>query len=368
MNFKVSIIIPTYNIIQSDDDRKVFLKTIDSIKSQSIGFENIEVIIVDDNSNDNTKKFLNEIENSYDNLKVIYLEENSGSPSKPRSVGIKEASSDYIMFLDQDDTLTTYSCEVLFNVISNKNADVVSSNYIIKSDKEYVAFKEEEKYKEFNPRHSLKKFQKQYAPWARIFRKRILENINFPEGILLEDSFLNFKVFTEADKVIYLNDFYSLKYTVNNESITLNTNISTIEKGLQGIYAINSMLKKYPENIPLVIDDLFSMVLQTLLMFNFSIKNNIYLLKEFKKMEDIILKENDIYIYDLMKTPIWANFLNIFIKRNMFTICSILTKLIQMLLGKKSLKNIIFTKVFKHELYFEEDNNYKKYLTIENEE
>ena len=366
MKYKISIIIPTYNIVKDKEDKNNFLKTIQSLEKQSIGFDNLEVLIVDDNSNEATKKLLKEINQEHENIKLILLDENSGSPSKPRMVGIKNAQADYIMFLDQDDTLTSYSCEVMLNVIDKKNADIVSSNYIIEMDEEYVAFNEAEKYKEFNPKHSLLKFQKQYAPWARIFRKEIINDIAFPNGILLEDSYLNFKAFVEAGKVIYLNDFYSYKYYVNYESITLNSKCSTISKGLKGIYEVICMLKKYPDNIPLVIDDLFSMVLQTLLMFNFSIRNNVMLLKEFKKLEDLIIRENE-NVSEIMKKPIWAKFLNFFITRKLFVIAALITKIIQLIIGNKIIKKHIFTKLFRHELYYEEKNNYENYLFGDND-
>ncbi len=126
------------------------------------------------------------------------------------------------------------------------------------------------------------------------------------------------------------------------------------------------MLKKYPDNIPLVIDDLFSMVLQTLLMFNFSIRNNVMLLKEFKKLEDLIIRENE-NVSEIMKKPIWAKFLNFFITRKLFVIAALITKIIQLIIGNKIIKKHIFTKLFRHELYYEEKNNYENYLFGDND-
>ncbi|MBQ6219843.1 MAG: glycosyltransferase family 2 protein [Methanosphaera sp.] len=260
MSYKISVIIPTYNIIK-ENSKNTFDRTINSLKKQSIGFENLEIIIVDDNSNQESKDFLEKLDKEHENIKVIFLLENNGSPSKPRNVGIKNSTTDYIMFLDQDDTFTQKSCEVMYNTINNKHADIVSSNYIIKmNNNKYVAFHENPLYKEFNPNHSLNKFQKQYAPWARIFRKSLLDKLKLPDKILLEDSYMNFNAFIKSQKVIYLNDFFSYQYTVNEESITLNSKKSTIIKGLDGIREIILVLNKYPDNIPLVIDDLFSMV------------------------------------------------------------------------------------------------------------
>lgn len=354
MTKKVSIIIPTYNIIKKEADNKFWDKTLNSLKKQTLKFESLEIIIVDDNSNNLTKDFLRKLNKSYENISVIFLEENSGSPSKPRNIGIKYATTDYIMFLDQDDAFTEKACEVMYNLINQSKADIISTNYIIKMDKPYIAFNEKESYKEFNPQHSLKKFQKQYAPWARIFRKSLLNKINIPENILLEDSFMNFNAFVEAEKVIYLNDFFSYEYHVNNNSITLNSSYNTIIKGLNGIDEIINMLKRYPQNIPLIIDDLFSMVLQTLLLFNFSISDNIKLLKEFKELENKIIKENK-NVNSIMSKPPWAKIINLFIKNKFFISGAIMIKLIQKFLNNEKIKRIIFTKIYKHEEFCEKN-------------
>ena len=76
---------------------------IDSIINQSLGFENIELIIVDDCSTDNSRNIISDYANEYDNIVPVFLDENSGLPGKPRSLGIKYASADYISFLDSDD-------------------------------------------------------------------------------------------------------------------------------------------------------------------------------------------------------------------------------------------------------------------------
>lgn len=87
---KISVIIPTFN-------RALFLgAAIDSVLSQT--YKNIELIVVDDGSNDNTKEILK----SYgDKLKYCF-QENKG-PASARNRGIEESSAEFIAFLDSDD-------------------------------------------------------------------------------------------------------------------------------------------------------------------------------------------------------------------------------------------------------------------------
>ena len=117
--YKLSIIVPTYNLENEID------KTFKSIKSQSIGFENIEVIFVDDNSTDDTLNILNGYAKEYDNVTVISTDENSSYGGKPRNIGLKHSTADYVLFLDGDDQLLINACGVLFDKIVYSYADIV---------------------------------------------------------------------------------------------------------------------------------------------------------------------------------------------------------------------------------------------------
>ena len=100
MTYKISIIIPIFNV-EFYIERCLF-----SIFNQTIGFENLEVILVDDVSNDRTHYIIEKYASRYDNIKYKILDENSGAAGKPRNVGIELASADYIMFIDPDDFFT----------------------------------------------------------------------------------------------------------------------------------------------------------------------------------------------------------------------------------------------------------------------
>ena len=83
MEYKIGVIIPTYN---AED---YLLEAVESVKKQTIGFEHIELILVDDNSNDSTKSILKDLSDENENIKSIFLDGNSGTASKPRNEGIK---------------------------------------------------------------------------------------------------------------------------------------------------------------------------------------------------------------------------------------------------------------------------------------
>ena len=122
--YKVSVIVPTYN-------SGLFLNAFfDSIMYQSIGFENIEVIFVDDCSNDEYTLYLLKLfDENFSNVKSVFLEENDGFPGKGRNIGLNFADSEFVIFSDHDDTYVPQAFEVLYNTAIENDADMVITNY-----------------------------------------------------------------------------------------------------------------------------------------------------------------------------------------------------------------------------------------------
>ena len=132
--YKISVIVSTYN---TGDYLNEFL---DSIKVQSIGFENVEVIFVDDKSTDEyTLNLLKELDSYYNNVKVVFLQKNSGFPGTGRNTGLNIANSDYVIFADHDDTYTKNAFEVMCNKIG-KNDMLISNFNQVYTDKS-ISFK-----------------------------------------------------------------------------------------------------------------------------------------------------------------------------------------------------------------------------------
>ena len=94
MSYKISVIIPVFNA-QNDLNNAV-----DSIISQTFGFDNIELILVDDASTDSSRDIIRNYQKEYGNIKLVELSQNSGLPGKPRSLGIDYTTANYIIFLE----------------------------------------------------------------------------------------------------------------------------------------------------------------------------------------------------------------------------------------------------------------------------
>ncbi len=118
MPIKVSIVVPVWNpgpYIES---------CVQSILDQSLGMDQIEGILVDDGSTDETPGRLDAMAAEHPNLRVIH-QENSGWPGKPRNVGMAAACGEYLFFLDNDDTLAPEAMERMYAMAQRNDADVV---------------------------------------------------------------------------------------------------------------------------------------------------------------------------------------------------------------------------------------------------
>ncbi|MCM1388212.1 MAG: glycosyltransferase family 2 protein [Bacillus sp. (in: Bacteria)] len=122
---KISVVIPCYNAVEYLD------RCMESILKQTIGLENIEIILVDDASTDNgaTLSLMMEYEKRYsDNIIVIPLEQNLRQGGA-RNVGVLYAGGEYLMFCDADDWLKLDAMEILYRIAVKHAADVVEFQF-----------------------------------------------------------------------------------------------------------------------------------------------------------------------------------------------------------------------------------------------
>ena len=117
VNTKVSIIIPTYNRCEQ------LCRCIDSLLLST--HKNIEIIVVNNNSSDNTKQAINDLITEHKNIVLINLKENL-MVAGGRNEGIKHASGDYLLFVDNDNVVDPYMVEKLVEEMNtNKNIGII---------------------------------------------------------------------------------------------------------------------------------------------------------------------------------------------------------------------------------------------------
>jgi glycosyltransferase involved in cell wall biosynthesis len=205
-NIFFSIVIPTYN------SQETIIKCIGSCINQSL--QGIEIIIVDDYSNDNTIKVIEKYidKNKIENIKIKRLETNRGA-SVARNIGIKMAQGEYIALLDSDDYFHPSKLKVIREVLlSNLNIDLLGHNYYTESEEKY-------KIPEFNIQNmKLKRITfasllvRNFAVTPSIVFKRSI-NIYFNEGMrytedhefFLRVCYNNYRIYYLDVKLVGLN-------------------------------------------------------------------------------------------------------------------------------------------------------------------
>lgn len=202
MNRKISIIIPVYNV------ENYIEKSLESVVKQT--YKNIEIIIIDDGSKDSSIKICEKFQKVDNRIKIIH-QKNQGL-SIARNTGMENATGDYIMFIDSDDTFELDACENLCNEIEKTESDYVIANYRnmdedgTKWDK--PAF-DIQKYKkmEVTAEEIAKSFYVMNSGvWNKIFRRSFLNNINikFIINMPAEDAIFTTYCYMKAKKIHYI--------------------------------------------------------------------------------------------------------------------------------------------------------------------
>lgn len=240
-DIKVSIIIPVYNA------ENTISKTIDSIIKQSIGLENLEIILIDDKSDDQSRQILLKYAKEFPNISPVFLKENSGSPAIPRNLGIEIAQGRYIMFVDADDWLHPKGINSLYKLLESTGDNYAIGKTIKVSEKGKHIIGEYNNWstrKSINPLSIVQIFH-HLAPTGRMIKKSFLKEkgIKFPNKKYAEDKQFFLDVLTCCETISTTKDiiYYANRYS-DNESLTTRTDI--FEKTDANISVIKHVIEK----------------------------------------------------------------------------------------------------------------------------
>lgn len=200
-NSKISIIVPVYNVEHE------LSRCVDSILNQS--YTNIEVILVDDGSTDRCPSICDAFVMKDRRVRVIHKP--NGGLSSARNAGLREASGEWILYVDSDDYILNDSCERLIAVGAKYDCDIVSADAIreFNGGREYMVHGSLADGKCYPSRDFIIKTVKPcewYAPaWLNLYKRSFLieNNLLFVEGLLHEDMEMQPRVFLAAKTVAY---------------------------------------------------------------------------------------------------------------------------------------------------------------------
>lgn len=215
----VSVVVPVYNAETTIE------KCIRSIQNQT--YKNIEIIVVNDGSIDNTLSICKNLQ--IDDTRIYIINQNNYGPSKARNNGIDASNGEFVIFVDSDDWIEKECIEIAVNTAIIENADIVLWNLIfeknnksmintpLKGSKRIIEKKEKTNiinmmlcYKSENENMSNLSIT---GPVCKLFRKNCLNTCRFPENLNLgEDMVFLIDLIPSINKIVYLNEYF---YHVN---------------------------------------------------------------------------------------------------------------------------------------------------------
>lgn len=210
----ISVIIPVYNV------EKYLNRCVNSVINQT--YKNLEIILVDDGSLDNSGKMCDELV-SYDNrIKVIH-QANKGL-SGARNTGLACSHGDFIAFVDSDDWIKNDYYEYCLNLIKENDADIVQINFE-NTNGETIEHGLIPEIKVLDGKKILQYYLYSttiksggYSVCRCVFKKKLLENLIFREGKINEDIDFKYKAFAIANKLVVSNQ---IKYFYFQDSTSI---------------------------------------------------------------------------------------------------------------------------------------------------
>ena len=213
---KVSVIVPVYNV------EKYLKRCLDSIINQT--YKNIEIILVNDGSKDNSRDICEEYEKKYENISLINQE--NGGLSAARNTGLKHINGEAVTFVDSDDWLESDAIEYYVDSMKKHNVDmVVTNNISTKGYQEKTSQPDSLTEEVLTQEEYAKKFFKidgnsiEYYAWSKLYKREIMEGVEFPVGLFAEDVLGTCRYMKNAQSIFYSNRV-TYNYFINDNGLT----------------------------------------------------------------------------------------------------------------------------------------------------
>lgn len=254
MSTLISIIVPVYKT------ENYIKQCVDSIISQT--YKNLEIILVDDGSPDSCPKICDDYAKQDSRVKVIH--KSNGGLMSARQAGLKQATGDYVGFVDGDDwiepdmyahfadTVEKYKpdmalCEFLYSFSDKdeKSTQLLSKPFFTKAEMEkdiYSTMLFKDRYYSFgiNP-----------CCWSKLFKRELLENNLYtvtPKVKIGEDASFTYPCLLEANSLAYVDKFL-YHYRVNQQSMTKSYDAELEETILIPYEILKAVFAKYPYDL-----------------------------------------------------------------------------------------------------------------------
>ena len=226
MNDLISVIVPVYNV-------EIYLKRcVDSIIGQT--YKNLEIILVDDGSTDNSPRICDELASLDNRIKVLH--KSNGGLSSARNYGLLQAKGNYLGFVDSDDYIREDMYERLLEKLIEYNADIIKSDFLnFSDDNKVLCHIGTGKVTVYDSEYALNDFiftsfsatkHMKSTVWDGLYKRELFlkEQIDgktelalpFPVGKINEDTYIFPDLLLAANTIIHIEESFYFYYIREN--------------------------------------------------------------------------------------------------------------------------------------------------------
>lgn len=192
----VSVIVPIYNV------QDYIERCVHSIIEQT--YHNIEILLIDDGSTDDSGKLADEYAEKDERIKVFHKK--NGGLSDARNYGFAVSTGEYVCFIDSDDFIHRDYVKCLLTICKEQNCDIAQCDYIRTSGEIGPDSDLDDRVYVFNNIQMLnnlygKQYIKTVIVWNKMYDRKLFSDIEFPVNKIHEDEATTYKLFYKANKI-----------------------------------------------------------------------------------------------------------------------------------------------------------------------
>lgn len=240
----ISVIVPVYNVADYLEECVI------SIINQT--YKNLEIILVDDGSTDNSSKICDDFSKKDTRIKVIHKE--NGGIGKARNSGVELATGEYFAFIDSDDCIKETFIEELYKLLKETDSDIAGCRFYrnVPNTTDYVYPKESEDYNFITDSEGIMK--RLYndmgvfcVVWNKLYKKDIIKKHPFTDVKIAEDAYIMREYMFEAKKIAWTSKALYMYRDRPGSIMTSKRNFS-IEEQEQRMFWLEKHIAYYKEN------------------------------------------------------------------------------------------------------------------------
>ncbi len=225
---QVSIIVPVHNTAP------YLRQCVNSLTAQTL--RDIEIILVENCSTDNSADLCREIAATDSRIKFIRIEK--ADLASARNAGVRVAVGEYLAFVDSDDTVLPTMCEETYRAAKENNLTILSFNFLKKypDSKTKYCFSQDGSLVIVTPKEATSLLLRGKIPvmvWTLLFHRSLFDKMMFPENLLHEDRASTFRYVAESSGVGILNKAFYVYFQRKNSIVHSKTTMRKLRDGIK---------------------------------------------------------------------------------------------------------------------------------------